>query len=94
MKVNAEDQLRKTDRQLKSIQYQLGTIISNGECHIELQGQTTTTSDIIENTPIYFKLDCKEQLVPCTIKIRYKTQGDLKIYVSTTNNMPSPSDNM
>ena len=50
------------------------------------------TIEAIENTPIYVKLPCKNELSPCKISFTYLSKGDLKIFMSEHCKMPNEED--
>lgn len=52
-KNECENLLRNTDRTIKSLKYQINTIVSNKSCHTEISQNNPTVIEVIENTPIY-----------------------------------------
>jgi len=84
--------LRKTDREIKVISYQLANIVSNGENHIMIQNKMPQMIEVIEGTPIFSKIMCGGSNSPCKINMEYHSKGDLKIFVSLTNKTPTAED--
>lgn len=84
--------LRKTDRDIKCISYQLSNIVSNGENHIIIQSKSPKAIEVIEDTPIYAKIPCSGYNSPCRIGFEYISKGDIKVFVSLSNKFPSPED--
>ena len=48
--------LLNTDRTIKSLKYQINTIVSNKSCHTEISQINPTIIEVIENTPIYARI--------------------------------------
>jgi hypothetical protein len=92
MKVDCEEILKNTDKMIKSVKYHINTVISNGECHTDLYNDSTVQVEVIEATPIYLKTHCKGLNSPATFSVKYLCWGDMKIWTSTNNQMPSAHD--
>jgi len=79
---------------IKSLKYQINSIVSNKSCHIELIQGSGLEIEVLEQTQIYVKVNCKKQSAPAKFSLDYvKTvKEDLKIWASFTNPMPSNFD--
>ena len=90
LKMNCQDILLKTERQIKSIHYKLNTVISNGDSHILLAPKVPFKIDVIEQTFIYMKLEAMNQMVPAKFHIDYfSPEKDIRVWASFSNEFPS-----
>ena len=79
---------------IKSLKYQINSIVSNKSCHIELSQGSGIEIEVLEQTQIYVKVFCRKQAAPAKFLLEYakSTKEDLKIWASFTNPMPSNFD--
>ena len=67
-------------------------ILSDGNVHTVVHHKTSTTVEVIEQTPIYLKVPSKNKSSPLRVHFEYLSSGDLKTYMSMTNTKPSEED--
>lgn len=91
-KTDTKDLIERADREIRVVSYQLTTIISDGNYHQLLYTMMPNPIEVIENTHIYFKVPCKNLYSPAFFKIKYKSRGDLKIFIDSTNKQPVEGD--
>lgn len=65
--------------------------MSNGDYHTKIDPSIERRVEVIQETPIYCKIPCLNEFSPWKITISYEGEdkGDLSIYTSLTNPMPS-----
>lgn len=69
-KVNCYSHLARIDKHIKLLQYQLSRIVTSiNEFHIKLLPNATVNIDLIEQTPIYCKIDTTGKMPPLKIQI-------------------------
>ena len=49
-------------------------------------------AEIISETPIFYKIETKDQFVPLYLEVEKASKGDLKIYGSFNTTMPKPTN--
>lgn len=83
--------LRTANREIKNISYQLSTVISDGEYHVKLMAMYPEELEVLEETCMYCKVECKGMLAPAKFSVGYKSKGDLVVYTSYRHSLPSKS---
>ena len=76
---NAKPIIDENTKQLKTLQFQLGMLVSGGVQHTlitRFNGSTFTHLDIVEGTFQLFKIETRKILSPMKLFIIYKTKGD------------------
>lgn len=71
--MNAKDMLQKTFREIKTLNYQLQRIVADeNSYHTVIVARKPIDIEVLEGSPMYFKVAVKEQLSPLKIAITYK----------------------
>lgn len=81
--------LNSATKELKNISYQLSTVISDGEYHIVVMAKYPEDLEVIEETCMYIKIECKGFNAPAKINLEYKTGGDCTVYTSYKYSLPN-----
>ncbi|CAI2384502.1 unnamed protein product [Moneuplotes crassus] len=84
--------IKSTQKQLKCLSYKLSTVISDGNYHNLLEEGQQTRIEVIEDTLIYCKVGLKYKYSPMTIRFKYNTKENLRVFYSTLNKMPHELD--
>ncbi|CAI2384197.1 unnamed protein product [Moneuplotes crassus] len=85
--------IKNTQKQLKCLSYKLSTVISDGNYHNLLEEGQTNRVEVIEDTLIYCKVGLKYKFSPLTIRLKYNSKENLKVFYSSVSQMPNMKDN-
>jgi hypothetical protein len=88
-KVDCNELIRKADRDIRQLNYQLSTIISNGAQQKEITPDVPFEIDAIESVPYSMKARVIGNPTPVRFQVKYKTDGDFKIFMSKACKEPS-----
>jgi hypothetical protein len=80
--IDCRDLIKQADRDIKVLNYKLGTVISSGDNLREIILGNTIEIDAFDDTEINFKVKVKGMPTPAKFIFEYKTKGDLKASVS------------
>ena len=84
--------LRTANKQLKNISYQLSTVISDGEYHVKVMAKYPEELEVIEETNMYCKIECKGLLSPAKFNFVYRNKGDCTVYTSLKYSLPNKTN--
>jgi hypothetical protein len=80
-----------TNKDFYVVMDKLKRVVSNGNYHIDLtpnhlipKAETAKANivQVIDGIPTCCRISLKDQTAPLVIKVAYKTQGDLKVFIS------------
>lgn len=74
--INSQRYLDKIDKHIKFLQYKLSRVVTTfKEYHILLSSTTPSVIDLIENTPIYCKIETRNRIPPLKLLVDYKNSN-------------------
>lgn len=79
-KEDCKSLISQTDYKIKSMKYQLSTLVSNGEGHIEIIPGAETAIEVFPATLVFARLYCKGRQAPLKVHLRYTGRGDVKVF--------------
>ena len=84
--------LKAQDKEIKVMNYMLSRLVQAGDTHINFSLVVPTTVDVIEQTPIFCKVNTEGREPPLKIKLDFKSgeESDLKIFAS--DKCPEPNE--
>ena len=89
---DCREMLRTANKQLKNISYQLSTVISDGEYHVTVMNGYSEELEVIEETWMYWKIECRGLFAPAKFSISYRTKGDCMIFTSYKYSLPNKTN--
>jgi len=80
IKEDCQELIKQTNYNLKFLKYNLSTLVTSGEGHVNLLEGKFTDIEIFPSTLIYAMVFIKNKPPPLTVHIKYLTKGDMKVF--------------
>ncbi len=100
LQVDVSELLHKANREIKSLNYKLLRVVANEDFHVNLYPNKFNDMELIENTPVVYKLLLKGMASPAKFTVSFKEDNqkndkkhknklvDLKVWMSLVHKEP------
>jgi len=72
--------LKTTSKEIKRVCYQLSTLVTDGEQHIQLFNGASQDIELLESMPTYCKIISRKQTAPAKVSIDYNQPEEFKSF--------------